>query len=192
MLLYPALKHLLISLILTLLGSVIPSVGGLLTLAGFVFMVLALREIQAYHPRLKKAYYAFITSVWLVLVSVFVIAIGTAIPILILIGTALTLIGTIVAVYADFHLYGGLNDLVISQSYAYPAGKILWCFWLSLIGLILFILQSIWSTVSLLYFSSSVSSLFNLLFAAASCVLAILEILLVYQLSQVVRASENQ
>lgn len=58
------------------------------------------------------------------------LALGSMLSILLLL---VTLAGAIVMIVADYYFYAGLDDLVAVRGYDYPAGRIMWCFWLALI-----------------------------------------------------------
>ena len=60
-----------------------------------------------------------------------ILAIGSALSILLLL---VTLAGLIVMIVADYYFYFALDELILPRGYSYPLGRIRWCFWLSLIG----------------------------------------------------------
>lgn len=41
--------------------------------------------------------------------------------------------GAIISLVAAYQFYAGLNELIAVRGYDYPAGRIMWCFWLALI-----------------------------------------------------------
>ena len=44
---------------------------------------------------------------------------------------------------ANYYFYTALDDLAVVRGYDYPAGRITWCFWLSIIGSIVSALLNI-------------------------------------------------
>lgn len=197
MLLYPSLKKLMLSMLLSLLGSVIPQVGGLLGLAGFVVMLLALREMRDLGERMQTAYRMLALSIWLMLGSIFVLAIGTFTPaiglILVLGGIAILLAGCVCSVYSNYSLYNGLDELVVTHPYEYPPKKILWCFWLSVINLIFSMaISMILSAISQLQINQfSIPIGLDYLSTGIGLLVSLLQLALVFEFSQAVRRDEG-
>lgn len=101
------------------------------------------------------------------------LAIGSALSILLLLVTLAGIIGMLVAAY---YLYAGLDDLILPRGYDYPVGRIRWCFWLQLIGS---------------FASSAVSNLSTWLGIVVQLIVSAAVLWLLWQYLQAVKAKEG-
>ena len=106
------------------------------SLMGFVAGVIQLYEV--YEMRdvsdgMGRAWRTMLLSLILTFGGLIltILAIGSALSILLLL---VTLAGLIVMIVADYYFYFALDELILPRGYSYPLGRIRWCFWLSLIG----------------------------------------------------------
>mgnify|MGYP006928127520 FL=1 len=95
-----------------------------------LYQVYSMREVS---DSMGRAWRVLLVGLVLTFGSMLLalLALGSMLSILLLL---VTLAGAIVMIVADYYFYAGLDDLVAVRGYDYPAGRIKWCFWLSLIG----------------------------------------------------------
>ena len=109
----------LVALVLSLIpGNIVMTLIALAVNVVMLYQVYSMREVS---DSMERA--------WRVLLAL--LALGSVLSILLLL---VTLAGAIVMIVADYYFYAALDDLVTVRRYDYPAGRIRWCFWLSIIG----------------------------------------------------------
>ena len=120
----------LIMLVLIPFNGVVFGIVGLAASIVQLYEVYAMREVS---DGMARAWRWKIVSIVLTLGGLILtlMAIGSAWAILLL---RLTLAGTIGVLVASYYFFDGLDDLIPLRGYDFPAGRILWCFWLQLIG----------------------------------------------------------
>lgn len=114
----------------------IPFNGGVFGIIGLAASIVQLYEVYAMREvsdGMARAWRWKIVSIVLTLGGLILtlMAIGSALAILLLL---LTLAGTIGVLVASYYFFDGLDDLIPLRGYDFAAGRILWCFWLQLIG----------------------------------------------------------
>lgn len=94
-----------------------------------LYQVYSMREVS---DSMGRAWRVLLVGLVLTFGSMLLalLALGSMLSILLLL---VTLAGAIVMIVADYYFYAGLDDLVAVRGYDYPAGRIMWCFWLALI-----------------------------------------------------------
>ncbi len=106
------------------------------SLIGFIVGVVQLYELYAMRDvsdGMGRAWRTMLLSLALTFGGLLltILAIGSALSILLLV---VTLAGLIVMLVANYYFYSALDELIVPRGYDYPQGRIRWCFWLQLIG----------------------------------------------------------
>ena len=92
-----------------------------------LYQVYSMREVS---DSMERAWRVLLAGLVLTFGGM-LLALGSVLSILLLL---VTLAGASVMIVADYYFYAALDDLVTVRGYDYPAGRIRWCFWLSIIG----------------------------------------------------------
>lgn len=120
----------LVTLVLIPFNGVVFALIGLAVSIVQLYAVYQMREVS---DGMSRAWRWMIASIALTFggLVLTLLALGSALAILLLLVTLAGVIGMLVA---EFYLYAGLDDLILPRGYDYPVGRIRWCFWLQLIG----------------------------------------------------------
>ncbi|MDO5141580.1 MAG: hypothetical protein Q4D31_01010 [Eubacteriales bacterium] len=134
----PIYRELQIYWLVTLAGTVLSCLGDHIVLA---VISIALSAVKAYQVYALRAVSDGMDRAWRVLLISLVLTFGGLLLAVLAAGSVLgalllvvSFAGVIVLLVADYFFFTGLDELVGLRGYAYPAGRIRWCFWLSLIG----------------------------------------------------------
>ena len=129
--------------VLGLLGSTVVSV---ISVSLGIVQLYVLYRMRTISLRMEKAFRWNIIGLVMVIAGLVlaVVAVFTAAanPIVYLTGNSamvailmllVALAGAVITVIASYFFYTALDDLAVVRGYDYPAGRIKWCFWLSII-----------------------------------------------------------
>lgn len=121
---------LLISLVLLPFDNVVTMIIGLVVSIVQLYEVYAMRDVS---DSMGHAWRILVIGLVLTFGGLIltILAIGSALSILLLL---VTIGGLLVMLVADYFFYSALDELILPRGYDYPQGRIRWCFWLSLIG----------------------------------------------------------
>ncbi|WP_283674395.1 hypothetical protein [Butyricicoccus sp. Marseille-Q5471] len=110
-------------------------IGSIISFVGILYAMAALRSVA---PRFEKAFLHQIVSVVLTLVALAVLAYssyrGNLSAFALNMLSLCMMIGSIFSLLADYNLFWGLDELILSRGYPFPARRIRWCFYLVLLG----------------------------------------------------------
>lgn len=120
----------LIALVLMPFDNIVVSIVSLVVNIVQLYEVYAMREVS---DGMGRAWRMLLISFALTFGGLLltILAIGSALSILLLV---VTLAGLIVMLVANYYFYSALDELIVPRGYDYPQGRIRWCFWLQLIG----------------------------------------------------------
>lgn len=126
----------LVSLVLTPLGAgFVVQALSLVSLGLVLYGMFGLREVCA---RFEKAFFYQAASVALMVVVLVLTFIGgdlEAMSDFMAILFSLCVMGSgIFSILADYFLFWGMDEIILPRGYVFPARRIRWCFYLSIIG----------------------------------------------------------
>lgn len=133
----------LISWLLMPFDNIVVSIVSLVVNIVQLYEVYAMREVS---DGMGRAWRMLLISFALTFGGLLltILAIGSALSILLLV---VTLAGLIVMLVANYYFYSALDELIVPRGYDYPQGRIRWCFWLSLIGGIVCSIVGVFSAI---------------------------------------------
>ena len=121
-----------------------------------VIQLVALYRMRTISLRMNKAFrwniIGLVMTIAGLVLALVVVLMAESDPMLYLTGNPITvallmllvaLVGAVVMTVANYYFYTALDDLAVVRGYDYPAGRIKWCFWLSIIGSIVSALLNI-------------------------------------------------
>lgn len=184
--LYSAIQMLFLSVALSAVGSVITniaslqSMGNLMTIAGGIMTIVALYSLRFENQHFSKSLRLFWISAGMILLMSVIAAVAlvslnedTSLAGAIAMAVAVIITGiaaVVLEIMTQYQFYKGLDVMREARAIDYPAKKIMWCFYLAIISMI----------ISLIAVLSLMPSLFAAgEEAAASSVLAVGNVLLV-------------
>ena len=133
----PVYRNLWIYWLMLLLGTVLGlSDSTLISVIAFIPVIIELYQLylmRTVSDGLEQAFRWNIAGMTIAVASLVLalLALGSVLAVLLVLAA---LGGVIVTVIADYYFYSALDELAAVRGYDYPAGRIKWCFWLSLIG----------------------------------------------------------
>ena len=133
----PVYRNLWIYWLMLLLGTVLGlSDSTLISVIAFIPVIIELYQLylmRTVSDGLEQAFRWNIAGMTIAVAGLVLalLALGSALAVLLVLAA---LGGVIVTVIADYYFYSALDELAAVRGYDYPAGRIKWCFWLSLIG----------------------------------------------------------
>ena len=133
----PVYRNLWIYWLMLLLGTVLGlSDSTLITVIALIPVIIELYQLylmRTVSDGLEQAFRWNIAGMTIAVAGLVLalLALGSVLAVLLVLAA---LGGVIVTVIADYYFYSALDELAAVRGYAYPAGRIKWCFWLSLIG----------------------------------------------------------
>lgn len=133
----PVYRNLWIYWLMMLLGTVLGlSDSTLITVIAFIPVIIELYQLylmRTVSDGLEQAFRWNIAGMTIAVAGLVLalLALGSVLAVLLVLAA---LGGVIVTVIADYYFYSALDELAAVRGYDYPAGRIKWCFWLSLIG----------------------------------------------------------
>lgn len=133
----PVYRNLWIYWLMMLLGTVLGlSDSTLISVIAFIPVIIELYQLylmRTVSEGLEQAFRWNIAGMTIAVAGLVLalLALGSALAVLLVLAA---LGGVIVTVIADYYFYSALDELAAVRGYDYPAGRIKWCFWLSLIG----------------------------------------------------------
>ena len=133
----PVYRNLWIYWLMLLLGTVLGlSDSTLITVIALIPVIIELYQLylmRTVSDGLEQAFRWNIAGMTIAVAGLVLalLALGSALAVLLVLAA---LGGVIVTVIADYYFYSALDELAAVRGYDYPAGRIKWCFWLSLIG----------------------------------------------------------
>ena len=121
-----------------------------------VIQLVALYRMRTISLRMNKAFrwniIGLVMTIAGLVLALVVVLMAESDPMLYLTGNPITVVllmllvalaGAVVMIVANYYFYTALDDLAVVRGYDYPAGRIKWCFWLSIIGSIVSALLNI-------------------------------------------------
>lgn len=136
----------LLMLLADVLGLLDSTVVSIISVVLGIVQLYALYRMRTISLRMEKAFRWNIIGLVMVIAGLVlaVVAVFTAAanPIVYLTGNSamvaflmmlVALAGAVITVIASYFFYTALDDLAVVRGYDYPAGRIKWCFWLSII-----------------------------------------------------------
>lgn len=133
----PVYRNLWIYWLMMLLGTVLGlSDSTLISVIAFIPVIIELYQLylmRTVSDGLEQAFRWNIAGMTIAVAGLVLalLALGSVLAVLLVLAA---LGGVIVTVIADYYFYSALDELAAVRGYDYPAGRIKWCFWLSLIG----------------------------------------------------------
>lgn len=133
----PVYRNLWIYWLMLLLGTVLGlSDSTLITVIALIPVIIELYQLylmRTVSDGLEQAFRWNIAGMTIAVAGLVLalLALGSVLAVLLVLAA---LGGVIVTVIADYYFYSALDELAAVRGYDYPAGRIKWCFWLSLIG----------------------------------------------------------
>ena len=133
----PVYRNLWIYWLMMLLGTVLGlSDSTLITVIALIPVIIELYQLylmRTVSDGLEQAFRWNIAGMTIAVAGLVLalLALGSVLAVLLVLAA---LGGVIVTVIADYYFYSALDELAAVRGYDYPAGRIKWCFWLSLIG----------------------------------------------------------
>ena len=133
----PVYRNLWIYWLMLLLGTVLGlSDSTLISVIAFIPVIIELYQLylmRTVSDGLEQAFRWNIAGMTIAVAGLVLalLALGSVLAVLLVLAA---LGGVIVTVIADYYFYSALDELAAVRGYDYPAGRIKWCFWLSLIG----------------------------------------------------------
>ena len=133
----------LLMLLVDVLGLLDSTVVSIISVILGIVQLYALYRMRTISLRMEKAFRWNIIGLVMVIAGL-VLAVFTAAanPMVYLTGNStmvaflmllVALAGAVITVIASYFFYTALDDLAVVRGYDYPAGRIKWCFWLSII-----------------------------------------------------------
>lgn len=136
----------LLMLLVDVLGLLDSTVVSIISVILGIVQLYALYRMRTISLRMEKAFRWNIIGLVMVIAGLVlaVVAVFTAAanPMVYLTGNSamvaflmmlVALAGAVITVIASYFFYTALDDLAVVRGYDYPAGRIKWCFWLSII-----------------------------------------------------------
>ena len=136
----------LLMLLVDVLGLLDSTVVSIISVILGIVQLYALYRMRTISLRMEKAFRWNIIGLVVVIAGLVlaVVAVCTAAanPMVYLTGNStmvaflmllVALAGAVITVIASYFFYTALDDLAVVRGYDYPAGRIKWCFWLSII-----------------------------------------------------------
>lgn len=136
----------LLMLLVDVLGLLDSTVVSVISVILGIVQLYVLYRMRTISLRMEKAFRWNIIGLVMVIAGLVlaVVAVFTAAanPIVYLTGNSamvailmllVALAGAVITVIASYFFYTALDDLAVVRGYDYPAGRIKWCFWLSII-----------------------------------------------------------